>query len=165
MALVFQVSTTNICVLLAFTYLLYKIVSHDRQNGITTQLRGPTEDQALLTERWASEYGPVFYFPSLLGEQRLVLSDPKAVAHFYGKAGSGYTRTPIGRMFIEILFGKNLLWTEGKVHRRQCKHLTSAFSNAAIWDLTYVFYDSAHKAIKRQSHLASPHQGAPSMAL
>ncbi len=61
------------------------------------------EDQALLTERWASEYGPVFCFPGLLGEQRLVLCDPKAVAHFYGKAGFGYTRTPIGRMFIEIL--------------------------------------------------------------
>ncbi|PBK72122.1 cytochrome P450 [Armillaria solidipes] len=167
MALVFQVSTTNICVLLAFTCLLYKIISHNRQNGITTQLRGPSstswffsfihimrseEDRALLTERWASEYGPVFCFPGLLGEQRLVLCDPKAVAHFYGKGGVGYIKTPITRMFIEILFGKNLLSTDGEIHRRrssfpftQRKFLTPAFSNAAIRDLTYVFYDSAHK--------------------
>ncbi|KAK0227131.1 cytochrome P450 [Armillaria nabsnona] len=160
MALVFQVSITSICLVFACSYLLYKIVSLNRQNGITTQLRGPPstswffsfthimrsqEDRALLTERWASEYGSVFCFPGLLGEQRLVLCNPKAVAHFYGKAGFGYIRTPIGRMFIEILFGKNLLWTEGKIHRRQRKFLTPAFSNAAIRDLTYVFYDSAHK--------------------
>ncbi|SJL01048.1 uncharacterized protein ARMOST_04364 [Armillaria ostoyae] len=106
------------------------------------------EDRALLTERWASEYGPVFCFPGLLGEQRLVLCDPKAVAHFYGKGGVGYIKTPITRMFIEILFGKNLLSTDGEIHRRRSSFpFTShdSFSNPAIRDLTYVFYDSAHK--------------------
>ncbi|KAK0227136.1 cytochrome P450 [Armillaria nabsnona] len=159
MAPAYQISTTDVCLFLVAVVLIYKI-STNRKSSITTKLRGPprqsllfglirvlrnAEDPGLLYEQWASEYGSVYSFPAFLGEQRLVLYDPKAVAHFYGKEGFGYIKTPISRMFIEILFGKNLLWTEGELHRRQRKFLTPAFSNAAIRDLTYVFYDSAHK--------------------
>ncbi|KAK0492733.1 cytochrome P450 [Armillaria luteobubalina] len=155
----YQISTTDICLFLAAVFLIYKI-STNRKSSVTTKLRGPpreslvfglirvlrnAEDPGLLYEQWASEYGSVYTFPAFLGEQRLVLYDPKAVASFYGKEGFGYIKTPISRMFIEILFGKNLLWTEGELHRRQRKFLTPAFSNAAIRDLTHVFYDSAHK--------------------
>ncbi|PBK72110.1 cytochrome P450 [Armillaria solidipes] len=169
MAPAYQISTTDVCLFLVAVVLIYKI-STNRKSSITTKLRGPpsqsllfglirvlrnAEDSGLLYEQWASEYGSVYSFPAFLGEQRLVLYDPKAVAHFYGKEGFGYIKTPISRMFIEILFGKNLLWAEGELHRRrqppfhvvrlQRKFLTPAFSNAAIRDLTYVFYDSAHK--------------------
>ncbi len=70
--------------------------------GLIRVLRN-AEDPGLLYEQWASEYGSVYSFPAFLGEQRLVLYDPKAVAHFYGKEGFGYIKTPISRMFIEIL--------------------------------------------------------------
>ncbi|KAK0231603.1 cytochrome P450 [Armillaria fumosa] len=159
MAPAYQISTTDICLFLVAVFLIYKI-STNRKSSVTTKLRGPprqslvfglirvlrnAEDPGLLYEQWASEYGSVYTFPAFLGEQRLVLYDPKAVTSFYGKEGFGYIKTPISRMFIEILFGKNLLWTEGELHRRQRKFLTPAFSNAAIRDLTHVFYDSAHK--------------------
>ncbi|SJL01026.1 uncharacterized protein ARMOST_04342 [Armillaria ostoyae] len=156
MAPAYQISTTDVCLFLVTVVLIYKI-STNRKSSITTKLRGPprqcllfglirvlrnAEDPGLLYEQWASEYGSVYSFPAFLGEQRLVLYDPKAVAHFYGKEGFGYIKTPISRMFIEILFGKNLLWAEGELHRRRQPPFQY---NAAIRDLTYVFYDSAHK--------------------
>ncbi len=152
MAPAYQISTTDVCLFLVAVVLIYKI-STNRKSSITTKLRGPprqsllfglirvlrnAEDPGLLYEQWASEYGSVYSFPAFLGEQRLVLYDPKAVAHFYGKEGFGYIKTPISRMFIEILvcfssrkydqiflmyfgsqFGKNLLWAEGELHRRR----------------------------------------------
>ncbi len=68
-------------------------------------------------------------------------------------------------MYFGSQFGKNLLWAEGELHRRRqalfhvvrlhadreniltgnANFSRPAFSNAAIRDLTYVFYDSAHK--------------------
>ncbi|KAG7441583.1 cytochrome P450 [Guyanagaster necrorhizus] len=157
----YQISATDICLFLVGVFLIYKI-STNRHSSITPKLRGPpsqswlfgvtrvlrdAEDPGLLYEQWASEYGSVFTVPGFLGEPRVVLYDPKAVTHFYGKEGFGYVKTPVSRMFIEILFGKNLLWAEGELHRRQRKFLTPAFSNAAIRDLTYVFYDSAHRTM------------------
>ncbi|KAK0455641.1 cytochrome P450 [Desarmillaria tabescens] len=159
MVLTYKLSTTDICLFLLAVFVIYKI-STNRKNSVTTKLRGPpnqgglfglirilrnADDPGLLYEQWASEYGSVYSFSGFLGEQRLVLYDPKALVSFYGKMGFGYIRTPIGRMFIETLFGKNLLWAEGELHQRQRKFLTPAFSNAAIRDLTHVFYDSAHK--------------------
>ncbi len=64
-------------------------------------------------------------------------------------------------MCLGSQFGRNLVWVEGDLHRRQPlsftyrdwvltsfrqrKFLLPAFSNAAIRDLTHVFYDSAHR--------------------
>ncbi|KAK0490238.1 cytochrome P450 [Armillaria novae-zelandiae] len=94
------------------------------------------EDQALLTERWASKYGSVFRFPGLWGEQWLILCE--------GSKGCD-TFLQQRRLWLGAQFGRNLLWVEGEHHQRQRKFLTPAFSNAAIRDLTHVFYDSAHK--------------------
>ncbi|KAK0455626.1 cytochrome P450 [Desarmillaria tabescens] len=157
MAPSYQLSTTDIFLFLVAIFLIYKI-STNRKNSVTTKLRGPpnqswlfglirvlrnADDPGLLYEQWASEYGSVYSFPGFLGEQRLVLYDPKAVANFYGKEGFGYIKTPISRMFIETLFGKNLLWAEGELHRRRGSFLITSYD--AIRDLTHVFYDSAHK--------------------
>ncbi|GLB33170.1 putative cytochrome p450 [Lyophyllum shimeji] len=112
--------------------------------GLSGVLR-QSEDASLLTERWAKEYGSAFRVPTALGSSRIVLMDPKAVAHFYSKETFGYVQTPLARVFIENLFGRGVLWAEGESHRRQRKALSPAFSNAAIRRLTSVFYDSSYK--------------------
>ncbi|KAK0455619.1 cytochrome P450 [Desarmillaria tabescens] len=122
------------------------------EKSVTTNLRGPSsrswlfglakviqnsEDAGLLYEQWSTEYGSVYSVPGFLGQQKLVICDPKAAAHFYSKEAVGYVKTP--------QFGKGLVWVEGDLHRQQRKFLIPAFSNAAIRDLTHVFYDSAHR--------------------
>ncbi|KAG6375286.1 cytochrome P450 [Boletus reticuloceps] len=127
----------------------------------TTQLRGPpsesflygvgkrildAEDSGAIYEAWALEYGPVYAVPSTLGSKRIVLCDPKAIAHFYAKETWSYIQTPLTKKSTAIFIGKGLLWAHGEDHRRQRRSLTPAFSVAAIRQLTSIFYDSAYKA-------------------
>ncbi|KAI9570092.1 cytochrome P450 [Boletus coccyginus] len=127
----------------------------------TTQLRGPpsesflygvgkrildADDPGAAYEAWAQEYGPVFTVPSTLGSNRIVLCDPRAIAHFYSKETWTYIQTPLSKKTSENFFGRGLLWAHGEDHRRQRKSLTPGFSIAAIRQLTSIFYDSAYKA-------------------
>ncbi|KAH7906851.1 cytochrome P450, partial [Hygrophoropsis aurantiaca] len=77
---------------------------------------------------------------------RVILYDPKAIAHFYARETYTYVLSPLSRNMIETITGRGLLWSQGDSHKRQRKLLTPAFSNAAIRRLTTVFYDSAYKA-------------------
>jgi cytochrome P450 len=54
-------------------------------------------------------------------------------------------QTPLSLALLEASMGRGLLWSQGEDHKRQRKALTPAFSNAAIRQLTSVFYDSAYK--------------------
>ncbi|KAG1821055.1 cytochrome P450 [Suillus subaureus] len=126
----------------------------------TTQLRGPprtsiiygvsydlalSQDRGRMYERWATEYGVAYMIPSVLGQTRIVLCDPRAIAHFYARETWTYVQTPLSLALLETSMGRGLLWSQGEDHRRQRKALTPAFSNAAIRKLTSVFYDSAYK--------------------
>lgn len=78
----------------------------------TTQLRGPpsesflygvgkrildADDGGAVYEAWAQEYGPVYAVPSTLRSKRIVLCDPKALAHFYSKETWTYIQTPFAK--------------------------------------------------------------------
>jgi cytochrome P450 len=99
----------------------------------------------MMYEHWAQEYGAVYMTPSVLGQTKIVLNDPRAIAHFYARESWTYVQTPLSLTVIENLVGRGVLWSQGESHRRQRKALTPAFSNAAIRKLTSVFYDSAYK--------------------
>ena len=74
----------------------------------TTQLWGPPSESFLygvgkrildadnsgaIYEAWVQEYGPVYAIPSTLGSEKIVLNDPKAIAHFYAKDTWTYIQT------------------------------------------------------------------------
>ncbi|KAG1785647.1 cytochrome P450 [Suillus plorans] len=151
----------NIACSFAALWALVKVLRMLRWRVKTTQLLGPprtslvygvsrdlakSQDNAAIYERWATEYGVVYMIPSVLGQTRVVLCDPRAIAHFYARETRTYVQTPLSLALLESSVGKGLLWAQGETHRRQRKALTPAFSNAAIRKLTSVFYDSAYKA-------------------
>jgi hypothetical protein len=82
----------------------------------TTQLRGPprtsfiygvshdltsSQDNAGMYERWATEYGVAYMIPSVLGQTRIVLCDPRAIAHFYARETWTYVQTPLFLVHLE----------------------------------------------------------------
>ncbi|KAH7907651.1 cytochrome P450 [Hygrophoropsis aurantiaca] len=151
----------DILVVSSVTWALLKLIRTTRRHLKSTKLRGPpnqsfvfglgkilqaTEDRGAVYEQWAREYGLVYMVPSALGGTRVVLCDPKAIAHFYARETYTYILSPLSRNLIETITGRGLLWSQGDSHKRQRKLLTPAFSNAAIRRLTAVFYDSAYKA-------------------
>ncbi|KAG2066949.1 cytochrome P450 [Suillus decipiens] len=156
-----SIGAFNIVVSFAALWTVAKVSRALRWRLKTTQLRGPprtsfiygvshdlalSEDSGGMYERWATEYGVVYMIPSVLGQTRIVLCDPRAIAHFYARETWTYVQTPVSLALLEESIGRGLLWSQGEAHKRQRKALTPAFSNAAIRKLTSVFYDSAYKA-------------------
>ncbi|KAJ7128343.1 cytochrome P450 [Mycena epipterygia] len=138
-------------------YMLFRRLSRPR----TTALKGPSSNNVLfgmmpylmkapdagaVYEEWAAEYGSVFSIPSILGSRRLILTDPKAITHYFTKETYGYVQTTQAKRFLERLIGRGLFWAEGDSHKRQRRQLNPAFSNASIKSLTPIFFDSAYKA-------------------
>lgn len=116
MAPPYQISATDICLFLVAVFLIYKVSTN--RKSIATELRGPpsrswlfglanvirnSEDVGLMYEQWSAEYGSVYTISGFLGQQKLVLCDPKAVAHFYSREAVVYVKTPIIRRIIEIM--------------------------------------------------------------
>ncbi|KAI6017137.1 cytochrome P450, partial [Pisolithus marmoratus] len=132
-----------------------------RRTFKTTKLRGPprtdlifgaakqileSQDEGAIYEAWAKEYGVAYEVPTTLGGKKIVLTDPRALAHHYARESWVYVQTKLARSFLEHTFGRGILWSQGEDHKRQRKSLTPAFSQAAIRNLTPIFYSSAHKA-------------------
>ncbi|KAG2366489.1 cytochrome P450 [Suillus spraguei] len=156
-----SVSAFNVVCSFAALWAFVKFSRALRWRLKTTRLRGPprtsfiygvshdlasSQDSGGMYERWATEYGVVYMIPSVFGQSRIVLCDPRAIAHFYARETWTYLQTPLTAALRETIVGRGLLWSEGEAHKRQRKALTPAFSNAAIRKLTSVFYDSAYKA-------------------
>ncbi|KAG0695669.1 cytochrome P450 [Suillus ampliporus] len=155
-----SVGAFNVACSFAALWAFVKVLKAFRWRLKTTQLRGPprssfvygvsndlvsSQDSAAVYERWAKEYGVVYMIPNILGQTKVVLCDPKAIAHFYARDTWIYVQTPLSLAILEAFAGRGLLWAHGESHRRQRKALAPAFSNAAIRKLTSVFYDSAYK--------------------
>jgi len=145
-------SLSDIAILLAGLWLAYYVTSRAfrRSNSVTTRLRGPpansyiwgsdrlmSQDNSVEHEEWRETYGPVYRVASTLGKERIMLMDPKAVAHFYARLGYGYVQNDLSRMFIERLFGRGLLWAEGDSHKRLDFH-TAHWNRDTYCDLLYV---------------------------
>ncbi|KAF8878006.1 cytochrome P450 [Gymnopilus junonius] len=147
-------------VLASLLFFFFSFIRRSLTNTKATKLTGPpnpsllfgalrvlvkSDDQGALHEQWATRYGPAFRVAGPLGSSRIIICDPRAIAHFYAKETFAYVQTRFAKVFIGNLFGRGLLYAEGESHRRQRKALSPAFSNAAIRKLTHVFYDAAYK--------------------
>ncbi|KAI6154113.1 cytochrome P450 [Pisolithus tinctorius] len=126
----------------------------------TTSLRGPpgthpifgaskdlfeSPDTGEIFETWAEEYGVAYEVPTSFGGKKIMLCDPRALAHYYARETWTYVLTDSTRVFLERGFGRGILWSHGEDHKRQRKSLSPAFSHAALRKLSHVFYNCAHK--------------------
>ncbi|KAM6499702.1 Cytochrome P450 [Amanita muscaria] len=127
----------------------------NRRSSLLATLSGPRsnnlffgrllDDPLTAMDQWVSEYGHVFKVPTGLAASRIVISDPKAVAHIYANDSFGYLRLASGKTFTRTFFGHSMISADGEDHRRQRRATAPAFTNAALRDTMNVFYDSAYK--------------------
>ncbi|KAJ7587844.1 cytochrome P450 [Mycena floridula] len=163
MALLAHLSSLNLFAMSILTWILFKVIQHLWQSSYATPLRGPTKspsfwfgyqlkvldnevETATLYENWAAEYGSVFSMPWLMGGHRVMIMDPKAIAHCFARGETVYTQPAASRATISSLFGHGILTAEGDVHRRQRKSLNPSFSPATIRGITSMFYDAGYKS-------------------
>ncbi|KAF7351315.1 Cytochrome P450 [Mycena sanguinolenta] len=84
--------------------------------GVVLQLM-KTPDFGDIYEEWSSQYGSVFPIPGVLGRRRIILTDPKSLAHFAARETYGYVVAPQAKHIQEKLIGRGLFWAEGDSHK------------------------------------------------
>ncbi|KAI6012645.1 cytochrome P450 [Pisolithus orientalis] len=161
LAVIHSVRLLDVVAVTAAIWALRGALTAARRSFKTTKLRGPpradliygsskrifeSPDAGAIYEAWAKEYGVAFGVPTTLGGTKIMLTDPRALAHYYARETSTYVQTESARFFLQRHFGRGILWSQGEDHKRQRKSLTPAFSQAAIRHFTAIFYNSAHKA-------------------
>ncbi|TFK74528.1 cytochrome P450 [Pluteus cervinus] len=77
--------------------------------------------------RYQHEYGDVVRVKGAFGEDRLLISDPKALQYIFHTSGYGYLKWPERTEISRILMGRGLLWADGDIHRRQRKVMLPGF--------------------------------------
>lgn len=107
---------SDIALILLGLWVVSKLVGTLRQRTKTTKLMGPasqhwlmgvqkylmnSKDQSLEYEKWADEYGSAYTIPTPLWGQKLVLADPKGIAHFYSRETFGYVQSEMGHTFLK----------------------------------------------------------------
>lgn len=75
-------------------------------------------DSGVVCEKWVQEYGSVYQLPLVLGGHKIIVADPKAVAHFFSLDTYGYTQTPGSKRFLDRVIGRGLFYAEADSHRR-----------------------------------------------
>ena len=127
----------------------------NRKRPRTTRLRGPpsgffgaeevlfeSPNPAAVHEVWYQEYGGAYEIPLVLGERRVVLCDPKALAHFFARDSWSYVLAQADNVALarsvrgspmycisvssqSIQIGEGVLSADGEIHRRygQYQHL------------------------------------------
>jgi len=94
----------------------------------TTPLRGPKPDNwlwgwqrklfagdsAAMFEEWYEEFGPVYEVTGSMGKKRVIIADPKAVAHFYAHETFTYQQNPFARHFLANLVRPLIIQSSGK---------------------------------------------------
>ncbi|KAI6099010.1 cytochrome P450 [Pisolithus sp. B1] len=155
-----SVTLLDVAAAVATVWALRSALRAARRTSRTTRLRGPPRtdlifgtskqvfeslDAGAIHEAWAKEYGVAYEVPTTLGGKKIMLTDPRALAHYYARESWTYVQTEWTRFFLQRSFGRGILWSHGEDHKRQRKSLTPAFTQAAIRNLTPIFYNSAHK--------------------
>ncbi|KAF9024038.1 cytochrome P450 [Hymenopellis radicata] len=109
--------------------------------------------------RWQEQFGGVVRVKAPLGEDRLMITDPKAIQYVYHTASYRFPK-PTGRSaIIRALFGPGLTVIEGHDHKRTRKIMLPGFGGPESRSFLPVFSGAAGKlAQKWQDLIASDAQ-------
>ncbi|KAI0059743.1 cytochrome P450 [Artomyces pyxidatus] len=128
---------------LAIAFALFSLIRHRIRQMVLWQLPGPPSPSILVgnlnqmfdpaaglrfRDEVRKKYGSVSRFNGILGDQMLLISDPKALAAILVKSQDSFQRD---EWFIELFrhsIGPGLFSSSGALHRRQRKVLNPIFS-------------------------------------
>ncbi|KAL0955684.1 hypothetical protein HGRIS_001908 [Hohenbuehelia grisea] len=98
-----------------------------------------TDEASLADFRWQETYGDVVRFRSVLGEERLLICDPKALQHIHHTSGYNWHKQEERRELTDLIAGKGLLWADKDTHKRQRKVMLPGFGGPEVRAFLPVF--------------------------
>ncbi|KAJ7083852.1 cytochrome P450 [Mycena epipterygia] len=76
--------------------------------------------------KWHARFGGVVRVKGILGTDRLLISDPKAIHHIYN-SGYNIRKPPFRTVLIRLFTGPGLVWANNEIHARQRRVNSPAF--------------------------------------
>ncbi|VDC07113.1 unnamed protein product [Peniophora sp. CBMAI 1063] len=98
---------------------------------------------------WLCEYGGAWKVHGPLGEENLMLADPKALHYVLQTSGYRYPRRQDARAEIRMMFGEGLVWAHGDQHRRQRNIMKPAFSSPQLKSFVPLFLHYARALVQK----------------
>ncbi|KIJ66116.1 hypothetical protein HYDPIDRAFT_110276 [Hydnomerulius pinastri MD-312] len=77
--------------------------------------------------RWQSCYGDIVRFKGVLGEDQLMVADPKALQWIFNTSAYHFPKQQSRRVVSQMINGKGIIWAEGDVHKRQRRVMLPGF--------------------------------------
>ncbi|KAK0462491.1 cytochrome P450 [Desarmillaria tabescens] len=105
--------------------------------------------------KWQAQYGDVIRLRAPLGEDRLLVSDPKALQHIYQTSGYRYIKPPGRKEIGRLLNGTGILFAEGEDHKRHRKVLLPGFGGPEAKFYVPVFFTCAGKMASKWKEMIS----------
>ncbi|SJL11688.1 uncharacterized protein ARMOST_15094 [Armillaria ostoyae] len=98
-----------------------------------------------LETKWRREYGTLYRIGGCLGQDVLVVCDPKALEHVFHPSRP-YPKSKDAVFILGLITGKGLGIVSGEPHHRQRKILNPAFSTAQLRNSQVIFQQCSDKA-------------------
>ncbi|KAG6821030.1 hypothetical protein H0H93_007920 [Arthromyces matolae] len=77
--------------------------------------------------KYQGQFGDVVRVKGAFGEDRLLISDPKALQYIFHTSGYNFVKWPERTEISRVLMGRGLLWADGDTHKRQRKVMLPGF--------------------------------------
>ncbi|KAK7031130.1 hypothetical protein VNI00_013738 [Paramarasmius palmivorus] len=89
--------------------------------------------------QWMEEYGSAYRAKTVLNEDMLIITDPKALQHMFHKSSYHFPKSADTVFTSMRIFGPGVVAVQGLVHQRQRKIMMPAFSAAQIKPFVAIF--------------------------
>ncbi|KAK0482217.1 cytochrome P450 [Armillaria novae-zelandiae] len=99
--------------------------------------------------KWQQMYGDVIRIRAPLGEDRLLISDPKALQHIYHTASYRFPKPQSRVQISRLTFGPGLTNVDGDDHKRQRKVLLPGFGGPESKSFFPMFFACAEKMAQK----------------
>ncbi|CAL1711674.1 unnamed protein product [Somion occarium] len=144
---------TVVSICLACSVILYAFYKRITRRILLSEVPGPEPGsfwlgnlpQVLQSEvgevdwRWQEQFGGIVHMKGSFGDDRLWVSDPKALQYIYQTSGYNFPKQPERRVLSRLLSGEGILWADGEVHKRHRKAMLPAFGQAEARALVPIF--------------------------
>ncbi|KAJ4468353.1 cytochrome P450 [Lentinula aciculospora] len=103
--------------------------------------------------KWKQQFGNIVRIKGAFGEDRLVVSDPKAMQYIFQTAGYGFLKWPERTEISRVLMGRGLLWADDVIHKRQRKAMLPGFGAPESRAFVPIFQKIASDLVARWNDL------------
>jgi len=145
--------------LLFLAYAVYRLYIHPNYLSTIANIPGPPTDNlitgnlqaifkaepGILHNKWIEEHGPVLQYRGFLGDNRLYVSDPRALNHILLQKCYDWPKPPQTRGQLARILGKGILFAEGDDHKRQRRILNGPFTQAQVNSYLPIFQEQTDK--------------------